>query len=299
MLRIWPVYFIVVAVGFLLIPNLSFLTPIKSQLHFPIDITRNRLPFYLFFLANNDILFNGITSLIVTVLWSVSVEEQFYLIWPLILSSLPLKRLPAILISILVISFIYRFCMYQDSGALRYSSFSVMSDLATGALVSYYCFTRSSFTYFIENLSRRQLIMGYLIGMCFIPLSGFSHIFGPTVFQYICPFEATLFSIFFAFVILEQNYAKNSFYKMGKNKQFTELGKISYGLYSYHMIAALAILSVSIYFNFAGLLHAKWLFVFEIILSLTVTIMLSKLSYAWIEKKCINLKNNLSVITKE
>jgi peptidoglycan/LPS O-acetylase OafA/YrhL len=294
-----PVYFIVVFVGFFLIPNLSFLIPLKSQLNFPIDIPYSRLPYFLTFLANTDILINGYASAIVAVLWSVSVEEQFYLIWPVILRFVNKKNLPLILLTIVAISFFYRFYVYNDATALHFSSISVMSYLATGAWVSYYCYTRTAFVRFIENLSRRCLIIIYAAGISFIPLRGFSHIFGETAFHYFCPFEGILFSLFFAFVILEQNYSKNSFYKIGKIKLFAELGKISYGLYSYHMIAILTVLSFCIHFKFTRLFDPKLLFLFEIILSLFVTVLFSKLSYRWIEKRCITLKNKFSVITKE
>ena len=46
----------------------------------------------------------------------------------------------------------------------------------------------------------------------------------------------SLNAIFFAFVILEQTYAPNSFFKGGDSQIATHLGRISYGLYLWHEV---------------------------------------------------------------
>ena len=76
-LRIWPVYFLVVALCLIVFPRLGNLVPGW----FPISVDTSSLNplFYLTFTGNFDYLVNGISNVMIGVLWSVSIEEQFYL----------------------------------------------------------------------------------------------------------------------------------------------------------------------------------------------------------------------------
>ena len=82
-LRIWPLYYLIVLIGFFVIfpfgPQFtvaSFLATLKT--HF--------LPFVLFLGNWSMLLINPIPSDSLSVLWSVCVEEQFYLIVPLLIA---------------------------------------------------------------------------------------------------------------------------------------------------------------------------------------------------------------------
>ena len=67
--------------------------------------------YYIFFGANFDIMHTWPEkpdALLLSVLWSVAVEEQFYLTWPLILSIVPLKKFRYVFPSIMAFSLIFR-----------------------------------------------------------------------------------------------------------------------------------------------------------------------------------------------
>lgn len=50
--------------------------------------------YYLTFLNNFDFIKNGLPdSSNLGVLWSIAIEEQFYFIWPIILSFIPIKKM--------------------------------------------------------------------------------------------------------------------------------------------------------------------------------------------------------------
>ena len=83
-LRIWPLYYFVCAFGFVIYPVLK-------DVLFNIDTNISSNPWmFLFFLSNLDfidIVGKGLVDnvpLMLGVTWSVSIEEQFYLFWPLI-----------------------------------------------------------------------------------------------------------------------------------------------------------------------------------------------------------------------
>ncbi len=82
-LRIWPLYYLVVALVFFVIPALD------GRLGDPdhAAMVRRHLPWFLAFLGNWSMIVLGpIPDDRVTILWSVCAEEQFYVIAPLIVA---------------------------------------------------------------------------------------------------------------------------------------------------------------------------------------------------------------------
>ncbi len=100
-----------------------------------------------------------------------------------------------------------------------------------------------------------------------------------------------LFSLFFAFIILEQNFAERSFFKAGRFKFFSSLGKYTYGMYCYHMIIFFFILLGlhSAGMNVLGM-NKFWLAAVAVI-GLALTILISKFSYRYFESYFLKLKS--------
>ncbi|MBK9436388.1 MAG: hypothetical protein IPN51_00055 [Chloracidobacterium sp.] len=109
-------------------------------------------------------------------------------------------------------------------------------------------------------------------------------------------FEASIIAALFAIIILEQNHAKRSLFKMSNNRLFTKLGKYTYGLYCLHLLAALIVLRITAKL---GLNTQLWQVVFiEMPLMFLLSIGLAYLSYELYEKRFLRLKSRFSVITK-
>jgi peptidoglycan/LPS O-acetylase OafA/YrhL len=83
-LRIWPLYFIIVGVAQFLIPCTG-LFGLDSIYNATAPNFRQASLYYLFFLPNLAFLMVSPVNPLLGYTWSIGVEEQFYLIWPLVL----------------------------------------------------------------------------------------------------------------------------------------------------------------------------------------------------------------------
>ena len=102
-------------------------------------------------------------------------------------------------------------------------------------------------------------------------------------------FQRLIFSIFFAFIILEQSYCDNSILKFSRIRFFDFFGKISFGLYCYHGIVITIILN----FNYNDSLVFNIL-VYPILIFI-LTLLVSYVSYRFYETKFLKLKSKFSL----
>jgi len=275
LLRIWPVYFIVVGFGFLIYP----------QLPYGVQTTHSGW-MYAFFLSNIEEVRNGLNDSVnlLTITWSVSIEEQFYLAWVALMAIFPFLRkakgfLPY-LVLIAISSIAFRWLHVNDYQTLYYHTFAVMSDLALGGLLAYACF-HWNFQRYFESTPRWLSTAIYALGILLIV--GVRKVFvGDLIFL-----EKIILGFFFVFVIADQTFGKNSIFKSDKIPGFFKLGTISYGFYMYHCIVLYYVQVLFTQMNWtANLLHFSLYF----LLSLILTLVLSSLSYRFVEKPVLKLK---------
>jgi peptidoglycan/LPS O-acetylase OafA/YrhL len=296
-LRIWPLYFLVVGLCLLGFPLFEHHLP--QWFPFNVNISQLNPWYYLTFTGNFDYLANGIGKGLIGVLWSVSVEEQFYLFWPLIVAFVPTKYLLKTFILIILGSIAFRFfCSNGGSSMIiKYHSLSCVSDLATGAVIAYFACKES----FIEKISRTPkivIILVYLTLIAIVPLRFYMWKLG-SHYVHLAAVAPVVFSSLFAFIILEQNYAKKSFYKISNFKIISSFGKYTYGMYCYHLISFFVVLFI---FNLMGISlvgMSKYTFLFVVVTSFFFTALISELSYTYYESLFLRLKNKFALIRKE
>lgn len=278
-LRIWPVYFMVILLSILL-AQINF-----ANLPFEIGFNPESFPWFLGFITNFYIISHGSVSAALAVLWSISVEEQFYLVWPLIVSYIKKKYLPLLLVGIIIFATIFRYLNFDNYKVVSYSTLSVVGDLAIGALFGFFAFHKP---YFNEQMAlfftKKKIIFLYSLLASCIFIKMFPGIF---IQENLIPLYTAIFPVVFSFlfacIIIEQNYSNHSFFKASKNRHITYLGKISYGLYAYHSIVIAIVFSTLRTYNINSPLLIT-------ILSFMGTIGIAHISYSFIEKKIINLK---------
>ena len=285
-LRIWPLYFVVVFLGFCVYPWV--------KKHFGQNVLQETAnPWYFFFfLSNFNNLYNGCETPTLTLLWSVSVEEQFYLVWPLLVAAVPIARMGWLFGSVLALSLVFRFLHLHEPVVLGLHTLALIGDMALGGLVAWLCFQGEGLTTMIARLPRWGIILGYLMGALLI--------YGGATLELVpgyAAIERLVLSIFFAFVLLEQNYAQNSFLKMKDLRVLTYWGTYTYGLYCLHYLALLAGIQIM---QKLGLNHSVLgVVVGDNAAGLLIALVISWISFNLYEKPFLKLKNHFAFITRD
>jgi peptidoglycan/LPS O-acetylase OafA/YrhL len=235
-------------------------------------------------------------ALLLTILWSVAVEEQFYLSWPVILRFVPLKWYKLVFPAIMVFSLVFR-SLHTGPGdaefAIRYfHTFSVIGDMALGGLFAYLVSYENRFKTAIVNLPKPAIIFIYLtaLGLAFFKDELFQNTAGMI-------FDRLFIGCFFGLIILEQNYAKNSLFKMSNFKTMSKLGIYTYGLYCLHLMGLYFAIKVMNTLRLDG--SVTWVAFAIFILAFVLALIISLSSYHLFEKWFLRWKDKFAFIVKK
>jgi peptidoglycan/LPS O-acetylase OafA/YrhL len=257
-LRIWPLYFAFVLFAF----GLTFVD--RTQ-HF----SASQLTMFLM-LAGNWAAAVTVISSVVAPLWSVSIEEQFYLLWPLAVRKATRKQMLIICLGMITLAFAWRafvqIHMFSHDFAWN-ATFAHLDSIGYGILLSLVGLRKE-----ILPWARIGLL---LPGLAFWYFAGGMHGRDDV---------AMALSSLGSMAILQAAIGIKLDYPV-----LVRLGVVSYGLYTYH----------ALFLNWFNRILSSthgWGFVLWWILSLSCTTITAFASYRWLETPFLKLKNRFTIV---
>jgi peptidoglycan/LPS O-acetylase OafA/YrhL len=275
-LRIWPLYFFMIAV--------AALVPFWDRTQ---KLGWSYIAGYLLLVGNWVSTWKGLPHSIANHLWSISIEEQFYLAWPLALRGMSRRQLVFAVAGLLLLANGVRTCLVFShvlGASIAYNTFARMDAIALGILVAYIWGDEAPK---LSLLDRSSLAFCSLALWCIV--ASYAKL---DVQTEVAPVLGTLLgrplvAVAAAGLLIAVTGAPTAGARILANSVLSYLGKVSYGLYVYHM---------------AGLLIAGYFFstssvgefVAQFVFGFLLTVLFSIISYRWLESPFLRLKERFA-----
>lgn len=274
-MRIWPLYYFIILIAIIIVIS----TTSASQF-----LQNYSLTFSIYSLMLANVGFGlGLGFTTIYPLWSIGVEEQFYLFWPILLSRF--KNIAYSLVGVILIYLAIKLALRFTENSTIYSiwwhaSFDCMAIGGLGAFLV--ANKKSKFLNIIYNKAIQ--IFAWLIlftSIVYKPLEIFTFI----------NFE--LHALVYVIIIMNVSSNPNSLIKL-EYKIFNFIGRISFGIYAYHVTIILLLsfltdgleLSKSNTFNYFGIYF----------LVVILTLFVAFISNKYFESYFLHLKEKFSKI---
>ena len=269
-LRIWPLYFTFLALTVLVIPTI-----IPAERFGTIYIVS-----FALFVGNWSCAIAGIPFSVASPLWSISVEEQFYIGWPLLLRFFGMKRIKQLALSMLVVAIVTRVLLavfgVQHPGVWC-NTLARLDPIALGAILA-----------FALNGRAPKIRNALRVGLCLIAFASWMLIArffgqdGPTsVVSYVV---SALASVALLIAVLRKDAPA---LLVPPLSWIVYLGRISYGLYVFHLFALAVVMQAAIPLSFQV----------RVLSAFVLTVALAAVSYTFLEKPFLRVKKRFSRIS--
>lgn len=265
-LRLFPIYYMTISVFYIAMKLFDLYAWDKDDFFYYYTYTQN----FLFY-------FEGMKGIQLNHLWSLGVEEQFYLFWPWILIFCSNRILIRILLVVIPVTIIAK--SIDHSNQIRMLPFYHFDTLGAGALIA--VMIKERLNGIVDEISKRKFIL--LVASV-----------STLLFSEYCEIPQILIStaVLLLAISLLVGCIKNfegiagSIFNIGILKQ---LGLISYGLYLYHKpisyLVNLVIFKLEIKFHGLVLLF----------ISLVLTYLFAFVSYRYIELYFLKIKSRFDL----
>lgn len=271
-LRIWPLYYLVFLSALFLLPHITLFEIPEIQNNYNVNKTY-ALSFYIFLLPNlNNLLIGHISY--ASHLWSIGIEEQFYLLIILLFRSK--KTIQLLFIFLLAHSF---FGLLIDiDGLPKKIDFAIIKNFwfhfniqccLIGATFAYLTYTKPSFKNYI--VKDKMFFISLLSIIILLLIVGKLPIF-----------HYEVFAILFAILIV--NFAFNTTLSIVlESSLLIKLGKASYSMYMLHPIIIISVIKLLSHYNLNnGILIS--------LLCIILTLFISRISFLYFESYFLKYK---------
>ena len=254
---------------------------------FGVEEVRTDLFWLATFQANNYIAWLGYWPNSISHFWSLAVQEQFYLLWPVIVLTLPRRWFLPVMAAFIVFGLVFRFCCIasEASTLTRWVTiFGCVDSFAVGALIAY--------------MKRARL----LERMCFLsptilfamPLGAFACFFLGRALMTLpennlfLALTETVDAVFLAWALAAAlTGGAGRYIRLLSWSPLVYLGRISYGIYVYHVFVLILISPLLVRF---GVTDTHFAFV-RIGVFLMLTFAVAALSWHYVEQPFLAWRN--------
>jgi peptidoglycan/LPS O-acetylase OafA/YrhL len=281
-LRIFPIYYLTIITLYILGDTTG--TTIRDSFVYFATYTSN---FYFFTRGSWD----GMLSH----LWSLAVEEQYYLIWPWIVLWVRKKYLLPIIITFILIGIVSQFLLL-DVNKGRLLTFTCFDAFGLGSLLAWII------TYNIDRFASfyRILSISSGIAICYFMYSVFVQSWD---FLSIRTTVSIITLWLIAYIYQNSNTGRLRFTWILNNTFLIFIGKISYGIYLYHLILPSLITDrfIDPFFNdyIVNFYNFKYKMILVLLENTILVILVSWLSYKMIESPFLKLKTRFEYLSKK
>ncbi len=284
-LRIWPLFYVMLFAAFLL--PYDFLE--RTGMHMVGGGYDPDWRFSFSFLENYKMIImdNSPKTTPLPVMWSLCIEEHFYILWCFLIACIPFKKLPYLFAGSILIANISRIVSPILIPNVHIDTNEILTNIdlfAIGGLLGYFTVKDyNKLAVFIGSIPDKFKLLNICIVITIV-------LFEPEIFETTALgriIQPTIMAILFTSV-LAVFVPLNSKIKISTSNIFSKLGRISYGLYIYHIIFIHMLLK---YFMDHYIVLDNWstLSLFMLI-TLASTILTSYVSYNYFEKSFLRLK---------
>ncbi len=263
-LRILPLYYLYLFFVFFLLPVILDSDFVDFEL---------QLPYYLY--AQNIVDLLGIDAAGPGHYWSLAVEEHFYLIWPLVIFLTRPQHLWKVIGVSVILIFILRYFMLSEGLEINHFTFTRIDQLLFG--------TGLALLEFNGFLKKKKASFYFIVaGLSIIPIAAFTYYLQKHFFFTKEMLKSSLQALFFFSIIgyLIASNVQNSVNRILSSRVLQYLGKISYGLYVWHV----AVLFILLEYVITGSL------ILDLLLLIVISIMMAHISYKYFESYFLRLK---------
>jgi peptidoglycan/LPS O-acetylase OafA/YrhL len=281
-LRIWPLYLSFLLFDFLLQRFLN-----------PASFTTSRLLAFLLVAGNWYVAHHGFSETISTPLWSISVEEQFYILWPS--TRKYFHRLGSVFFSLtmFVVAYVALAFLCREGAdvttAIWVNSFVQFQFFSTGALLA--LALRGRTPRFHPLLRCILFIAGVAI------LIAAQHVFEVKASQGVASFHLAAPGYLCAnagCILLFLGFLGES--RLGASKLLVYFGKISYGLYVFHWMMLRVSLRVLQHVLGPQLMKTPVGNTLELLIGFALTVAMASVSYRFFESPILRFKSRFEYI---
>ncbi len=287
-LRIWPLYYIIVLTAIFLLRQLIIIGPapalVQENLSFVVAVCIFMLP--------NLMLAKPYHVVGANQAWSVGVEEQFYVIWPFLVRQFHKRFIPflilliAIKMGLSIIAFMGIQWLANENVVMALRKFENLwhafkiEQMAIGAFGAYYL------------IQGKTKVLNWIYSRTNIILSSLLFL---TLFTTTFDFFGNTLIEAYVFITLILNISTNPRFPVKlENSTMNLFGNISYGIYMWHTLCISFILAMVDYFE---VIPQGWVYhTFIHLSSFLLTLFIAYLSYTYIESFFLRFKTRFMVV---